>query len=93
MSDFELMKRVEAAQRAVYHRAHSGQTTQRLAGVGQEAVAEVSGALDAEIRRLRIELDRARRDLSTKSAGGAPPATPEGVSRPARRDNRPRRAR
>jgi small-conductance mechanosensitive channel len=59
-SDFAMMKRVEDAQRAVFRRAGAKATSQRMANAWQEAVAEVSGALDAEIVRLRGELTRAK---------------------------------
>ena len=60
MSDFTLMRRVEAAQRAVSSRAHPVRRTQELAAARQEAVGEIAGALDAEMARLRKELTRAR---------------------------------
>jgi hypothetical protein len=71
-SDFALMKRVEEAQRAVFRRADAGMTARRLSAARQEAVAEVSGALDAEIARLRGELTRARTRIGELEAERSP---------------------
>ena len=80
-SDFALMKRVEEAQRAVFRRADTGRTARRLAAARQEAVAEVSGALDAEITRLRGELTRARARIGQLEGDRAPGADTEGRQR------------
>lgn len=91
LSDFALMKRVEAAQRAVYRRAHEASTARRLATARQEAVAEVSSALDAEIARLHKELDRARTRIGELEARPSLPAESglkEKQSRPPRRRGR-----
>lgn len=83
-SDFALMKRVEEAQRAVFRRADASTTSRRLAEARQEAVAEVSGALDAEIARLREELTRARTRIG-ELEGGHPVEVQAPSTRPRRR--------
>jgi predicted nucleic acid-binding protein len=64
MSDFALMRRVEEAQRTVQRRGRQEDEPAVLGLARDEAVAEISGALDAEIARLHGELDRARTRIS-----------------------------
>lgn len=79
-SDFSVMKRLEAAQRALSRRGQRGRPAREYSDARQEAVAEVSSALDAQIGRLRSELDQARiriSDLERKNSDTKPPPAPK----------------
>ncbi len=88
-SDFGVMKRLEAAQRALLRRGREGNSAKEFAEATQEAVAEVSDALDAQITRLRTELVRANdriRDLEAiKKSDGKPPSIGRADNRRLRR--------
>jgi hypothetical protein len=55
-SDFALMKKVEAAQRAVYRRGNNPKAATDLGQSQREAVAEITDALGSQISRLQAAL-------------------------------------
>lgn len=90
LSDFALMKRVEAAQKAVYQRGAPPGTSRTLVTAHREVVAEISSALDAEIARLNRELSQARSRIGQLESK---PTVPTGPGSTGTKESRVRKGR
>ncbi len=66
-SDFTLMKKVEAAQRAVYRRGNNPEAAKDLGLSQRAAVAEITGALGTQISRLQAALAQKNERLKAAS--------------------------